>query len=177
MDIILGCMFSGKSTEMLRRVSRYKAIGKKCLIINSALDTRSVGLITHGGVTENDVIKVGRLSELKDSPKFLEAEIIAIDEAQFFTDLREFCLICESLGKRLIVAGLDGDSNREPFGEILTCIPLCDTVVKLSAMDMILKDGTPGIFSKRIARNKNTQVHVGGKDSYLAVSRKSYLTK
>jgi len=61
MDIILGCMFSGKSTEMLRRVSRYKAIGKKCLIINSALDTRSVGFITHGGVTESDVIKVGRL--------------------------------------------------------------------------------------------------------------------
>ena len=72
------------------------------------------------------------------------------------------------------MSGLDGDFRREPFGEILQCIPLCDSVVKLSAMCMISKDGTPGIFSKRIVDNTN-QTLVGASETYVASSRVHYL--
>jgi thymidine kinase len=76
--------------------------------------------------------------------------------------------------KTLIIAGLDGDSNRKPFGQILECIPLCDNVVKLTAMDMIDKNGDEAIFSKRIVEDDN-QISVGSTDKYIAVSRKNYL--
>ena len=107
-------------------------------------------------------------------PKFEEADVIAVDESQFFGDLHSFCLICEIEDKILIIAGLDGDSNRQPFGEIMRCIPLCDTVVKLTAMDMISKDGTVAIFSKRIGAGDDV-INVGGADKYVAVSRENYL--
>ena len=73
----------------------------------------------------------------------------------------------------VIISGLDGDFRRKPFGQILECIPLCDEVVKLSAMDMVDKDGTPGIFTKRIVEG-DEQTLVGAKESYIAVSRKNY---
>ena len=75
---------------------------------------------------------------------------------RFFNDLYEFVLKCEEKDKKVIMSGLDGDSNRKPFGQILNCIPLCDSVVKLTAMDMIDKDGSEAIFS---LRKKNTQPH------------------
>ena len=79
----------------------------------------------------------------------------------------------EKYGKTIIISGLDGDSDRKPFGQILQCIPLCDEVVKLTAMDMVDKDGTPAIFTKRIVK-KEGQVLVGATESYMAVSRKNY---
>ena len=62
---------------------------------------------------------------------------------------------------------------KETYGQILQIIPLCDEVVKLNAMDMIDKDGSPGIFSKRIVDTEG-QVLVGANESYKAVSRKNY---
>ena len=78
------------------------------------------------------------------------------------------------MNKHIIIAGLDGDYNRKPFGDILQCIPLCDSVIKLNAMDMIDKDGTEAIFSKRIVADEQ-QISVGATDKYIAVSRKNYL--
>ena len=111
-------------------------------------------------------------SEHKD--EFDNADVIGIDEAQFFNDLRTFLLFVESYNKIVIIAGLDGDFNRNPFGKIMECIPLCDEVVKLSAMDMVDNDGSLAIFSKRIAEGSET-IMVGAKDKYIAVSRKNYL--
>uniref|UniRef100_A0A6C0KCL7 thymidine kinase n=1 Tax=viral metagenome TaxID=1070528 RepID=A0A6C0KCL7_9ZZZZ len=172
LEIILGCMFSGKSSELIRRVSRYEAIGHKCCVINSALDSRTDGVATHSGKSR-EALKVHELGAATSSHVFLDAQVVAVDEAQFFGDLVDFCLLCEVLGKTLIVAGLDGDADRKPFGHILQCIPLCDEVVKLTAMDMVSKDGTPAIFSKRLSSGAAV-VDVGGTDKYAAVSRKNY---
>jgi thymidine kinase len=170
-EIILGCMFSGKSTELIRRVNRYKSIGKNVLLINHKLDTRTdEGLKTHCGNRVN-AIKVGELLPLMDSLN--EVDIIGIDEAQFFPDLLEFVKRVEKLNKIIIIAGLDGDYKREPIGQILQIIPLCDEVVKLTAMDMVDKDGSPAIFSKRIVESKE-QILIGATETYLAVSRKNY---
>jgi thymidine kinase len=178
-EIILGCMFSGKSTELLRRCNRYRAIGKNIILINHSLDTRTDSSIkTHDG-TKSVAIKLTKLMSFLQDKRFrdtlYESSVIGIDESQFFDDLVEFVLAIESLNKIIIIAGLDGDSNRKPFGQILHCIPLCDEVVKLTAMDMIKNDGSAAIFSKRVNQDKQT-VLVGAEESYQAVSRSSYLS-
>lgn len=178
-EIILGCMFSGKSTELIRRCNRYSAIGKSIIMINHTLDTRTADNIqTHDGA-KKVAIKLTKLMDFIENKKYrnmlYESSVIGIDESQFFDDLVEFVIAVERLNKIVIIAGLDGDSERKPFGQILQCIPLCDTVVKLTALDMIKKDGTPAIFSKRTKQIQG-QVLVGDQDSYIAVCRENYLS-
>lgn len=174
-EIILGCMFSGKSTELLRRCHRYEAINKNVLLINHSSDSRTDNSIkTHRNIKHN-ALKTTSLLSVIDTDDFNKAHVIGIDEAQFFSDLYNFVLAAEKYDKIIIIAGLDGDFNRKPFGQILDCIPLCDTVEKLTAMDMIDKDGTPGIFTKRIVSNDD-QVLVGASEYYMAVSRNNYLS-
>jgi len=176
-EIILGCMYSGKSTELLRLTKRYQAIGKNILLINHTNDIRTGNSVkTHRNETEN-ALKITNLMDMfsisNQKTAIIKADVIGIDEAQFFGDLYEFVLAIEQFGKTIIISGLDGDSDRKPFGQILQCIPLCDRVVKLTAMDMVDKDGTPAIFTKRIVK-KEGQVLVGATESYMAVSRKNY---
>lgn len=181
-EIILGCMFSGKSTELLRRLSRYQAINIDTLLINHLLDTRTGNSIKTHDNLEKKALKVKTLMEIVNTDEYLNSNVIGIDEAQFFTDLKEFVLYSEK-NKTIIIAGLDGDSNREPFGEILNCIPLCDEVVKLTAMDMMKNDGTKAIFSlKKKIKNRenglnisNKNIDIGSEDKYLAVSREIFL--
>ena len=179
-EIILGCMYSGKTTELIRRTNRYKAIGKQVLIINHMIDERtdSNSIQTHSnGQTSNkeNAVKISELLKIFEIAMFDECDIIGIDEAQFFPDLLEFVKKVETYNKILIIAGLDGDYKREPIGQILQCIPFCDEVTKLNAMDMIDKDGSPAIFSKRIVGGNN-QILVGANESYIAVSRKNFLS-
>jgi thymidine kinase len=182
-DIIIGPMFSGKSSELKRRCGRYMAIDKKVLVINSILDSRSTKntLSCHDEsiATKDsfDVLKIKTLMSIIHSTEFNKAEVIGIDESQFFDDLYTFVIFCEQKNKSVIIVGLDGDSERKPFGQILQCIPLCDTVVKLHAYDMISKDGSDAIFSKKLTNvNNSDTICIGAQDKYVAVSRKNYLT-
>ena len=181
LEIILGPMFSGKSTELIRRVGRYEAINKNVLLVNHSLDSRTDESVkTHSNIKKN-ALKVTNIMDL--FPLDTEIDVIGIDEAQFFSDLKEFILTCEkfaySKSKKIIIiiAGLDGDYKRHPFGEILDCIPLCDEVIKLSAMCMYKKNGSPAIFTKRkeFENTSNEVTLIGGQESYSAVCRDSYL--
>jgi thymidine kinase len=174
-DIIIGPMFSGKSTELLRRCGRLSSIGKRILYINHTLDTRTDDSIQTHNKVKVSAIKVSSLFSVSDE-LYNDADVIGIDEAQFFPDLYNFVLQCEKDGKTVILSGLDGDSNRRPFGQILDCIPLCDSVVKLTAMDMMDKDGSEAIFTARLnTAVTSDQVCIGAEDSYASVSRKNYL--
>ena len=172
-EIIVGSMFSGKSTELIRRCHRYECIGKNVLFINSVLDTRcDINEIqTHNNLVHK-ALKVDKLMNI--SIDYLRnINVIGIDEAQFFDDLPDFLVKVEILNKIVIVAGLDGDFKRKPFGKILECIPLADNITKLTAMCSICKDGTPAIFSKKLY-NDNNIVDIGAIDKYVAVCRKHY---
>jgi len=173
-EIIIGPMFSGKSTELLRRTSRLEAIGKNIIYINHAYDTRTDDYIQTHSNTKKFAKKLHNLFDI-DEYELEKADVIAIDEAQFFNDLYSFILHCEKKEKYIIISGLDGDYNRKPFGQILQCIPLCDNIVKLTSMDMIDKDGSAAIFSKRIVETDDLQISIGATDKYIAVSRKNYL--
>jgi len=173
-EIIIGPMFSGKSTELLRRTSRYEAIGKKILLINHSNDSRTTDFIqTHSKQTRK-AIKVSSLMPLLENDDYLQADVIGIDESQFFTDLQDFISIAEYNNKIFIIAGLDGDYKRRPIGQILSLIPLCDTVDKLTSLDMMDKDGSPGLFTKRLG-DSDELVVIGAENEYISVNRKNYL--
>jgi thymidine kinase len=101
-----------------------------------------------------------------------DAQVVIINEGQFFSDLYEVVLQMIGMGKKIYVGGLDGDFERKKFGQILDLIPLSDKVTKLISLCSICKDGTPGIFSKRITTE--TEQTVVGSDNYIPVCRSCF---
>ncbi len=98
---------------------------------------------------------------------------IFIDEAQFFSDLYSKVVnLVDIHHKHVVVSGLDGDTFRNPFGDITKLIPMCDTVDKLTAYCSKCSNGTPAPFTKkRVAQNNKTVIDIGGNDKYIAVCR------
>lgn len=178
-EIILGPMFSGKSTELIRRCNNYEAIDKNVIIFNHIFDTRCDSNLvqTHSKNTKT-ATKTKSLVEYFHNHRnqFENSKVVAIDEAQFFTDLLEFILLIEKMNIVVIIAGLDGDCFRKPFGQILQCIPYANTVTKLNAMCMVKKDGTYASFTKRVNTldPQTNQIDIGAQDKYLAVCREEY---
>jgi len=178
-SIILGPMFSGKSTELYREGCRKLAVlvdKTKVLLVNSQKDSRfgEDNIIkTHDG-TYICAKKVSMLSELYNTSLYTNANAILIDEAQFFDDLYDFVVCaCNTHGKQVIIAGLDGDYRRIPFGngDILKLIPQANHIKKLSALCMICADGkTAAPFTARICADTEQTV-VGASDKYISVCR------
>lgn len=169
LDIIIGPMCSGKSSELVRRARRHKVLGKRVAMVNSTKDTRESidGMwSTHDDSTIYGV-KVDRLRNV-DVDAY---DVFAVDEAQFFTKLYDDVLWLLSMNKIMIVAGLDGDFKQNAFGEILNLIPHCESVVKLRALCIECKDGTEASFTKRIVCSECQEL-VGGVDMYKPVCRK-----
>lgn len=172
--IILGCMYSGKTTEVISLCNKWFSISKKVVCINYEFDNRygnDEQLYSHDLVTV-DCIKTLRL-ELVDNKIINDADIILINEGQFFPDLIEYCLLwCEKYGKNIIVSGLDGDYKRQPFGDILNLIPYADTVTKLYAFCTMCQNGTHAIFTHRNSEEKE-QIVIGS-NNYMALCRNCY---
>lgn len=173
-EVVCGPMFSGKSTYICSLVKRYTSVGMRVLVLKPANDTRysdNSEVVTHDNV-RCECWTPG--SHLMETPFdiLLNKQIVIIDEAQFFDDLRIFV---ESLKhKHVVVVGLDGDYQRKPFGQVLDCIPLADKVTKLNAICQRCADGTPAPFTYRKVFDKN-QVSIGGSDKYAAYCRMCYI--
>lgn len=169
LEIIMGNMFSGKSTELIRRLKRHQAIGTQILVINSAKDIRSDSdvLQTHDRSTL-DCIKTNSLKTVNVP---IGTQVVGIDECQFFTGLRDFVESCLNRNIHAVLAGLDGDFMQQTFGELLSMVPLADEVTKLTALCMECLDGTPGPFTKRTVESKEQEL-VGAAECYKAVCRR-----
>lgn len=176
-EIIVGPMFAGKSSTVIRTVNRYKVLGWKICCISHSSDNRysaDAMLMNHDSVGVPCEKWASLMTYISD-PEFLSSKLVIIDEAQFFPDLREFVeYASDHLSKDVLVVGLDGDAQRRPFGQILDCIPLADSVVKLKAFCKECGDGTEAIFS-HCKKAKTSQVLVGGADIYVPLCRKHYL--
>ncbi|XP_037349778.1 thymidine kinase, cytosolic isoform X1 [Talpa occidentalis] len=133
-QVILGPMFSGKSTELMRRVRRFQIAQYKCLVIKYAKDTRySSNFSTH----DRNTMEALPACLLRDVAQESQAvAVIGIDEGQFFPDIVEFSEAMANAGKTVIVAALDGTFQRKAFGSILSLVPLAESVVKLTAVCM-----------------------------------------
>jgi len=178
LDIITGPMYSGKTTEIFRKLIIYRECKMNVLYINTILDKRAEECFsTHNetiGKIPFDCVKLKTLSEA-DVGTY---DVIAIDEAQFFEDLKEQVLNwVDKLGKNVIVAGLNGDFLRRPFGHIIDLFPYCDTITKLTPFcskciqQKIMK---PAHFTKRTVPSQ-AEILIGGKEAYIPVCRQCYL--
>lgn len=188
LTLIIGCMFAQKSTELLRKIRRSAAIGHNTLVINHSSDTRYteegkevVSIITHDKETvksSGNIITspASSLAEISTKYNVNDFDLVVIDEGQFFSDLFKFVTewVDSNMRLHVIVAGLDGDSERRPFGDILRLIPHAEEVLRLSALCSVCKDGTSAHFSKAIM-HKESQVDIGGVDKYIPVCRKHFL--
>lgn len=167
LELILGCMFSGKSTELIRRCQRHQALGNFILVVNSSRDTRSdLDVVQTHDKCVMACIKTDDLFQLDIEPY----KVIAIDEAQFFTGLQTFVQRALALKKHVIIAGLDGDFEQREFGEILNLVPHADEITKLYALCMMCKNGTLAPFTRRITDEKEQEV-IGDERMYIAVCR------
>ena len=175
LDIIIGPMFAGKSSRIADIVSRYEALDTRVLLIKPICDNRYGDYhVTHNR-RKTPCLSV---NDLHDIPRTMleSSDVIIVDEVQFFTYVVPFCeYVVDTLEKKLYLVGLDGDSNRRPFGEILQCIPLADRVEKLHAFCKKCANGTPGLFSHRKPGASNQLVMVGGNDLYETLCRECYL--
>eukprot|EP00794_Sanderia_malayensis_P009277 gene9277-10255_t len=172
-QVIFGPMFSGKTTELLRRMKRYRVAKYKCLLVKYAKDTRydELGVATH----DRQVAEAISCTSLDDvENKIYNYDVVGIDEGQFFGDVVKFSESLANRGKTVIVAALDGDFQRKGFGSILDLVPLAESVVKLSAVCMICFE--EGSFTKRLGSEKAIEV-IGGADKYMAACRSCHLKK
>ena len=178
-NIIIGCMFSGKSTEMIRIINRYKNIkDAELLIINHTIDNRyGNNVVSSHNKIQIACKSISNLSFLKDSEEYKKSNVIFIEEAQFFRDLYDFCLKAADIDKKIVyVVGLDGDFRRNCFGDICRLIPHAENVKKLKALCARCANGTEATFTRRIVSGEDIEL-VGTLESYIPVCREHFLEK
>jgi len=163
--LVIGPMFAGKSSELIRKLRRYRAANKSVAVLKPVLDTRcSTDIVeTH----DNTTIPARSVSSLCDYVP--DADVIGVDEGQFFPDLARTCELWASQGKIVIVAALDGTYQRKPFLVVSELIPLCEEVVRLTAV--CHSCGEDAAFSRRLG-DSDDPILIGGADLYVASCRK-----
>ncbi|PKI64218.1 hypothetical protein CRG98_015405 [Punica granatum] len=175
--VIVGPMFAGKTTALLRRIKKESSNGRNVAIIKSSKDTRYAidSIVTHDGA-KFPCWALPDLSLFRQTfgdEAYQRIDVIGIDEAQFFEDLYDFC--CEAAdrdGKTVIVAGLDGDYLRRSFGSVLDIIPVADTVMKLTARCELCSK--KAFFTLRKTQETETEL-IGGSEVYMPVCRQHYV--
>lgn len=190
LKLILGPMFSGKTSELIALYRRYIRSGRKVMVINFVGDTRysATDLSTHdkqmihcfminklNDIYESKIYKDKEGNDVNILDIFNDSDVILINEGQFFDDIVEVVTDwVENKHKKVYICGLDGDSNRNKFGKLLDLVPLADDIIKLNSICASCKDGTPAPFTKRIIDNTNGAIIQIGSDEYIPVCRKCY---
>eukprot|EP01104_Vermistella_antarctica_P014877 TRINITY_DN4761_c0_g1_i1.p1 TRINITY_DN4761_c0_g1~~TRINITY_DN4761_c0_g1_i1.p1 ORF type:complete len:232 (+),score=47.13 TRINITY_DN4761_c0_g1_i1:35-697(+) len=164
---ILGPMFSGKTTELLRRIRRYNVAKMKCLVLKYDKDSRYSDTMAATHDKQLCVARpCGNLFEAKDEA--IDYDVIGIDEGQFFPDLIAFSEEMANSGKIVIIAALDATFQRKPFGSVVELVPLAEDITKLSAVCMMCFGNAS--FTKRLGSETEVEL-IGGADKYVAVCR------
>ncbi|HEY4654590.1 MAG TPA: thymidine kinase [Cyclobacteriaceae bacterium] len=170
-EVICGCMFSGKTEELIRRLNRARIARQKVEIFKPAIDRRYhiQHIVSHD---ENSI----RSTAVQFASDLLllsgDCDVVGIDEAQFFDDaIVDVCNTLANEGKRVIVAGLDMDYAGKPFGPMPNLLAVAEFVTKVHAI--CAQTGELASFSFRLSAEES-QVVLGERDEYEARSRKAY---
>jgi len=203
LELIIGPMFSSKTSSLLEIYKQCKFCNIPVSIINHSIDKRyhDTMISSHDKIMA-PCIQANKLNEVWSNKSFLDccteglckeglcenkrestaahkslrnSDVILINEGQFFPDLYEVVIDMLNHNKKVYICGLDGDFERKKFGAILDLIPLCDKVNKLTSLCSLCRDGTRGIFSMRLT-NETEQTLVGS-DNYIPVCRSCYSKK
>lgn len=171
-EVICGCMFSGKTEELIRRLNRAIIAKQKVEIFKPVVDKRYHGenIVSHN---ENAI----RSTPVNFASDILllagDCQVVGIDEAQFFDDaIVDICNNLANHGKRVIVAGLDMDYEGKPFGPMPQLLAIAEFVTKLHAI--CAQTGELASYSFRLAPEPE-QILLGAKHHYEARSRTAFL--
>ena len=171
-EVITGGMFSGKSEELVRRLKRALIARQRVQVFQPADDTRgSERLIVTRDQRQLEAISV-RSSEELHQRLTVGVEVVGVDEAQFFDHgLVQLAMDMADLGVRMIVAGLDQDFSRQPFGPMPDLLAVAEYVDKMHAV--CVRCGSPAHYSQRTAGGSE-QRQVGDVESYEARCRQCF---
>ena len=173
-EIICGSMFSGKTEELLRRLKRAEFAKQKVAVFKPLIDTRydARKIVSH----DSNAIKskpVKLAIEILD--QIDNAEVIAIDEAQFFDkELIRISNLLANQGKRVIIAGLDMDFKGKPFGIMPDLLAIAEHITKVHAI--CIECGTAANHSYRLTKNQQL-IELGDKLEYKALCRDCFFEK
>ena len=171
-EVVCGCMFSGKTEELIRRLNRALIAKQRVEIFKPSVDKRyhDEKIVSHASREirstpvnfANDILLLAG-----------DCDVVGIDEAQFFDEaIVEVCNHLANSGKRVIVAGLDMDYEGRPFGPMPQLLAVAEFVTKVHAI--CAQTGELASFSFRLT-NSDAQVVLGEKDKYEARSRKAFV--
>jgi len=173
-EVVAGCMFSGKTEELIRRLKRAKIARLKVEIFKPSIEQRydEVQIVSHdsNSIQSTPVPASANILLLGH-----DVDVIGIDEAQFFDDQLPY--VCETLangGARVIVAGLDMDYLGKPFGCMPHLLAIADFVTKVHAICMTC--GDLATHSHRIVKD-DSLILLGEKDSYIPLCRTCFVNE
>jgi thymidine kinase len=170
-EVITGCMFSGKTEELIRRLRRAKIAKQTVVIFKPNIDTRysTNSIVSH---TEQSLPSI-LIKDVKEILDLVEdAQVIGIDEAQFFSnDLINVCNQLADDGKRVIVAGLDMDYRGVPFEPMPQILSVAEYITK--SLAICVECGNPADRTQR-KTTSSERVIVGAADVYEARCRKCH---
>jgi thymidine kinase len=170
-EVITGCMFSGKTEELIRRLRRAQIAKQKVKIFKPKIDSRysKNSIVSHNEQSLPSIL-IEDIIEVLDHSN--DAQVIGIDEAQFFNEgIVHICNLLASRGKRVIVAGLDQDYTGKPFEPMPQLLAIAEYITKQHAICVIC--GNPADKTQR-KTSESERVIVGAADIYEARCRKCH---
>ena len=172
LEIIIGPMFSGKTTSLINNYKNIINNNNKCAVITHNDDIRySIDKLSSHDKSMIECFKYKSLEEFNEKCNDIikNVDFILIDESQFFTDLYKYVLyFVNDLHKNVYLYGLDGDFKQKKFGQVFDIIPYCDKIQKLQSSCNNCNNPAP--FSHRTS-NSTEQVLIGSEDKYIPLCR------
>jgi thymidine kinase len=175
-QVITGCMFSGKTDELVRLLRRAEIARRRVLLVRPAVDDRTEAQVVRsrsGAVFSSKVVK--NPDEIESLAKEAWADIIAIEEAQFFgPGITEVVERLAAAGRTVIASGLNTDFRGRPFGPMPALLAIADAITSLSAICTVCGDEatrTQRLIDGRPATADEPVVVVGGMSRETATPR------
>ncbi|AIE86176.1 thymidine kinase [Fimbriimonas ginsengisoli] len=176
--VVCGSMFAGKSEELIRLARRALYARKVVQVFKPTIDIRydEAMVVTHMGVS-HEAAPVKSVREIREQVE-KETQVVLVEEAQFFDDsIVDFAVEMADAGREVILAGLDQDFRRQPFGPMPKLMAVADEVIKLRAICM--KCGAPASHTYRVINGKPAHwddpiILIGATESYEARCRRCY---
>jgi thymidine kinase len=170
-EVIVGCMFSGKTEELIRRLRRAEIAKQKVLVFKPKIDNRysSDHIVSHSEAKLKSLV-VENSAELEQLAQ--DAQVIGVDEGQFFdSGIVDVAERLANQGKRVVIAGLDQDYRGKPFEPMPQLLSVAEYITKTLAICVVC--GNPADRTQRTTAS-NERVLVGAKDSYEARCRRCF---
>lgn len=170
-EVIAGCMFSGKTEELIRRLRRAQIAKQTVKIFKPRIDTRfsESDIVSHSEQSLPSIL-ISDINEVTELAR--DAQVIGIDEAQFFSnDIVDISNKLANEGKRVIIAGLDQDYKGIPFEPMPQLLAIAEYITKTLAI--CVNCGNPADKTQR-KTTSSERVVVGAADIYEARCRKCH---